>query len=1128
MSEDRERQDPTGPQDETTALPPGPPGDGPRQASPNTGDPELTEDGRPDTGPVAHQPALKRWGRYEILGLLGSGGMGKVYKAFDADLGRPVALKLLHAGGGDVDRFLQEARAQARVDHPNVCKVYEAGTLEGEPYIAMQFVPGRTLAQAGQAMSLEQRIGVMRLVAEGLHAAHRQGLIHRDMKPSNIMVEEDEAGRWVPYIMDFGLAHLEDSGQTVAGTVLGTPAYMAPEQARGDTAHTDRRTDVYGLGATLYQVLSGHPPFEADSLAGVIFKVIHDEPAPPRQYAPSVPLDLETIALKCLEKDPQRRYDSARALAEDLGRYLDGEPVLARPAGAFYRLGKRARKHKVAAASLLLAVLVAVGATGLLVRQSWLAAQRERLASRFGEVGWDMEAIMERSRLLPLHDVTYARTLVERKMGALRAEMAGGGAVALGPGHYALGRGYLALGDYGSARRELETAWNAHRVRDKGAAYTLGLTLVELYRAELAAAQRLQNPGARRERMALIDAGLRQPALKYLTAGREAGASPEYAQALLAFLDRNYEKTIEHARSAEERSSWLYSASILSGDAWVEIGNDRRNRGQGEGARQAYAEAERSYQAAAKKGGSDPRCYEGLAQLRLDEMYMELVQTGRPLKAAFESARTACQQALTADPRRALAYSLLSTALFRWGQDLASRGEDAAPTYTKAIAAAERAVALDPSDERTFKSLGDSCYLFALYEYDYNRPAAPLLEKAVKAYGAAIGLNPRNPALHSNLGNAYDILAVFSGSGTSAALDEVRKKGEASFREAVRLAPKESDYWNNLGASLLRQGQDRVERSEDPEPLFGEAVASLEEALRLNPENTSAYNNLGFTYELLGEYELDQKGTDPRAPLDKAELAFRQFLRRNPDSGIAWRNLGNTLLSRAKYEAAAGPPTSATLDRARQSYRKALRVNAEDPESWLSLANANLLDAQTRLDRGQDAQSPLREAEGPYHRAEALAGEFYALLDFRSRLALLRGRAAIASGHSPEGAFGNAEAAAEKAIAKDPQLPSAYLNKVEIYARWAAWLLSKRPAEARPLVQRGVETARKVLTLSPGHPRAQALLASLLEMQSRLERDPARRDALQREARANLTQALERAPLLDKEFQTLKRALGVP
>ncbi len=291
--------------------------------------------------------------RYEIREAIGSGGMGQVYKAFDRKLKRLVALKVVR-GADPVQerRFLQEAQAQARVDHAHVCRVYEVGRISNQPYIAMQHIEGKTLREAASSLSFVAKLALMRDVAEAVHAAHQTGLVHRDIKPQNILVEQNPDGPR-PFVTDFGLARdVRSPGDTAEGAVLGTPQYMAPEQANGDLRALDARTDVYGLGATLYEVLTARPPFEGGSQLQILFRMIHEDPKPPRKLAAGMPADAESVVLKCLEKDPARRYPTAKALADDLSRILAGEPVQARRPGALERLWRKARRHKVSVAAL--------------------------------------------------------------------------------------------------------------------------------------------------------------------------------------------------------------------------------------------------------------------------------------------------------------------------------------------------------------------------------------------------------------------------------------------------------------------------------------------------------------------------------------------------------------------------------------------------------------------------------------------------------------------------------------------------------------------------------------------------------------------------------------------------------
>ncbi|HJZ10512.1 MAG TPA: serine/threonine-protein kinase, partial [Acidobacteriota bacterium] len=236
------------------------------------------------------------FGRFRDLEFLGKGGMAKVYRAYDPSLERSIALKFISGEQTElIPRFLLEAKAQARIDHKHVCKVYEVGEAESGPYIVMQLIRGNTLLQVMDELTQEQKLKLMKEVAEAVHAAHREGLIHRDLKPSNIMVERDDQGEWIPYVLDFGLAReLTDKGLTATGTILGSPWYMSPEQARGEIRTLDRRTDVYSLGVTLYQLLTGKFPFEAESAVEVLMKLLNEESVPVRRWNSRLPADLQT------------------------------------------------------------------------------------------------------------------------------------------------------------------------------------------------------------------------------------------------------------------------------------------------------------------------------------------------------------------------------------------------------------------------------------------------------------------------------------------------------------------------------------------------------------------------------------------------------------------------------------------------------------------------------------------------------------------------------------------------------------------------------------------------------------------------------------------------------------------
>jgi tetratricopeptide (TPR) repeat protein len=339
-------------------------------------------------GSPSGAPAIGRFGDYELLGEIAHGGMGVVYQARQISLNRLVAVKMIlagrYAGREFIQRFHAEAEAAAKLQHPNIVAIHEIGEHEGHHYFSMDYVEGKSLAQMvhDQPLPAERAAQYVKTVAEAIHYAHQRGVLHRDLKPSNVLI--DAFGE--PRVTDFGLAKRfetpslspaateaasggatgEGGSQrelTVSGQVLGTPGYMPPEQAGGRRGELGPPSDVYSLGAILYYLLAVRPPFLAGSLEETLSQVLRADVPSPRAFNPSVPRDLETICLKCLEKEPRRRYGTAQELASELGRYLAHEPIHALPPSTFYRCRKFARRHQTAVMAAALIVLLLTAGT---------------------------------------------------------------------------------------------------------------------------------------------------------------------------------------------------------------------------------------------------------------------------------------------------------------------------------------------------------------------------------------------------------------------------------------------------------------------------------------------------------------------------------------------------------------------------------------------------------------------------------------------------------------------------------------------------------------------------------------------------------------------------------------------
>jgi serine/threonine-protein kinase len=309
---------------------------------------------------------------YEVLGVLGRGGMGVVYHARQAGLNRPVALKMIlagaHAGDDDRQRFLTEAVAVARLQHPNIVQIHEIGEADGQPFFSLELCPGGSLATklAGTPLPPTKAARLGEVLARAVQAAHEAGIVHRDLKPANVLLTADGT----PKVTDFGLAKKLDAaaGQTASGAIVGTPSYMAPEQAGGKAKEVGPAADVYALGAILYECLTGRPPFKAATAFDTVLQVLSEEPVPPGRLQPGLPRDLETICVKCLQKEQRKRYATAAQLANDLRRFQAGEPIRARRVGRLERGWKWARRNPAvaglatAAGAALLLVVVALAA----------------------------------------------------------------------------------------------------------------------------------------------------------------------------------------------------------------------------------------------------------------------------------------------------------------------------------------------------------------------------------------------------------------------------------------------------------------------------------------------------------------------------------------------------------------------------------------------------------------------------------------------------------------------------------------------------------------------------------------------------------------------------------------------
>jgi serine/threonine-protein kinase len=873
---------------------------------------------------------------YEVEAVLGRGGQGVVFRARHLPLNRSVALKMVlagaYAGPREKERFQREAEAVARLRHPNVVQVYDVGEAAGQPYFTMELVDGSNLAAtlANTPQPPLQAAQLMVTLAGAVQAAHASGVVHRDLKPANVLLTSDGT----PKIGDFGLArwHNDGGGLTQTGAALGTPTYMAPEQARGRSSAVGPAADVYALGTILYEMLTGRPPFRAETAAATLQQVLAEDPIPPSRLIPRVPRDLETICLKCLQKDPGKRYATAGDLGADIERFLRHEPIQARPPGRLERCLRWVRRRPATAALLsAVGLLVASGAVG-----AWsLYQQRAAAHARQALTNQEIRGILERTR---------------------------------GP----LEEGWHAV-DLARIRQAVSEANRAVNVAHTGGASASVEQDAEAF---------LQVAGGRLERArnnrtlldAVLDVSVSSEIPRYATervdrilAHAQPSADEQYAAAFLRWgldVDRVPEDEVV-ARLRQEPDAVIQE--LIAGlDAWM---LERR------AIRRPDAEWRRLFRVADQLDHGDrsrrlrglladasPRQAAnaaGLGQMRKDinprtEPVLTVVLLSEACALAGDAlgAEEVLRRAVTARPEQVVLLNALARRL-----DRPQRSRlDEAIGYYRAARGQRRSLGIGLSmaltragrpaqAEEVLQELASQqpANLAAHFFLGGSLSAQEKYGEAAAAYRKAIDLKPDFAEAYSNLGRALDELRKYDDAAAALrkAIDlkpdlvsahvnlgvapqgqKNYREAEAAYRKAIDLQPDLVKAHNNLGNALNRQGR------------RDEAAAAFRRAIALKPDFVLAHINLGGALFERGNY-------------GEAEAAFRTAVRLRPDSVRAHFNLGNALREQRKY------------GDAEKAYRTVIGLQPDLAEAYANLGV--VLDV---LGKHGDAEAACRKAIG--------------------------------------------------------------------------------------------------------------------------------------------------------------------
>ncbi|HRI52540.1 MAG TPA: protein kinase [Pseudomonadota bacterium] len=901
--------------------------------------------------------------------------------------------------------------------------------------------------------------------------------------------------------MDFGLARdaLGPQRLTQTGVIMGTPHYMAPEQARGQARHLDRRADVYSLGAVLHELLAGRPPFDAENEVELLLSVLNQDPPPLRQVEPSVPPDLEVIVLKCLQKEPSQRYESALALAEDLGRYLRGEPIVARPASTLYRLRRLAQRHRawVAVAAMCVFSLTCFLLVITRARQEQRVAahrakEREQLAAQLGKTVTEMKLFLRVAYSLPPHDLRREQKIIRTRLEQLEQQLQSSDASLKGALEWALGQGYLVLGDNESAVRYLEGALQ-HGYEKRGVHLALGQALGRIFEQKR---DTLRRSAAEDQLQPQLEALRRE----YVVRARQElhlGSEPElgtavYADALLHFYESDspeaLAKALAGARKAQDETPWLLEPFDLEVKIRVEQISAQLMRGQLAGPKDV-AETQATLSRAIELARSYPNFYLSSTLLSQTLLKLSLISGGAPqdVESIYRDGMERGKVALTLLPESGEAHDQLARLYSYWAYFNTTHYKDSGDTLEQGLKVIALGDKLPPERAEHYFVRGRLLNELAVRKAQSGIPAVPELEQAIEDLRKAARLDPGNADYLNTLAVLLEVLARWKhaqGGDSLAVWRDCLAIGERT--RALR--PQQAIVRANLAAFRIELALDYIDRGLDPSAELNRARADLEAALAINPSLPSTLDNqllLGYA-ELRQQLEAGQDITAPAAELIKRH---QQMLQKPSGSVDAWEMLLRTSLL----------------------YGEALLRKGESPEPAIASGLADL-------------QAGVRVAR--------LAPGIQT--DFGAKFLVLRARWLLRTGKSPLPVM-TAFAALPK-VTLGPQsagkLASIELTRAQLLRLGADWQSSHGPsvtvttaaapaAASAALIDQGLAAVADSARLGGGAPpRGQAEHGALLALKAQSLADPSAKKQAAKEAAALLQAALRDSPPLAAEYRS--------
>lgn len=1039
-------------------------------------------------------------GHFIVQGVLGSGGMGTVYRAFDKRLERTVAIKSINPArrmeAAAEHRFLREAQMLSKLNHPGICQVYDFIESEGHQYLVLELVDGAPLSPTSASkMDPKAILRIIRDVADALETAHQARIIHRDLKPENLMLTP----RGTPKILDFGIARMvqeslqrpigmpalaeigesdqdrsnrtrswafdetEDTDVRIVdgtlvtrmGVLVGTPAYMAPEQVLGQPLTT--ACDIYSLGIILQTLLTGRPAY-GDGLSTMDLLIRASQGAVER--ATELDPDIRELIDEMTRPDP-----SARPSAGDCAHRLVW--ILEKP--------ERRRRRRLLVSLSAVAAGAVLAAGVLVLTNQWRARRQVRVAREFGQIASSIEWTMRAEHLAPAHDIGPAKEQIRARISDLERRIGDLDPQSAAPGHAAIGRAFASLGEHEKARRFLRKAWDGG-VQTPELSCALGLSLSRLYQRALADTLQVSDEQLRRAAKAQAQKELKDPALDFLRGCRGSFEIPEgYVEALIALHDERWDDCRELIESIGSRPSWFYGVEALEADLIHHLGflSDLSNHEEG---LRVLAEAVQPLEKALQIGRSAPELHRSLCEIRSSLLYNQVYGLHSQLEDhTFDQALEDCQRTLAIDAEEVEATARLIQIHSLRGFNAYNQGRDPTPDYRKARTIADEAVDQFPDSGDSYWARGALTLLDTWFWINRGQEVSGNLEQCIDDFVRAgqLGVTPTITGNHvANCAFLGAMSAFWAGENPRPWVDR--------GLEAVEplLDPQKFFVYPHTAAANLAFLQALWERDHggDAVTYFDRAIASYSVVLQ---SDSSAVNIANLANARVEKARvLVESGRDPSPSLRLGVKGAERAIATDPTVGMPYFLLGNAHHWEAKYAIQNGDRPTASFEAGRSAFERALRVQPNDMEGYAEASGLWVTEARWLLATGNDPHQRVETGLSLARRSLELNPGFARAHRAVAELLVVRAQTADREDRSPEPFLDQARTALDAAFKTEPESARNYRILAEIHVELARWNIHHGRSPNGALGQ-AEGAARQALEINPENRLARNVLQEI-------------------------------------------------